>query len=93
MAEGGFNLQDEFLKRARNDRISVVVFLTNKVQLHGQITGYDRYVILLESAGKQQMIFKHAVTTITPNFPLNLKITRPAGKDAPDNGSDSDEKK
>ena len=70
------NIQDEFLKRARNDNVSVVVFLTNKVQLHGHITGFDRYVLLLESAGKQQMIFKHAVTTVTPSFPMNIKLHR-----------------
>ncbi len=74
--EGTINIQDEFLKKARNEKISVVVFLTNKVQLHGHITGFDRYVILLESAGKQQLIFKHAVTTITPSFPLNIKLHR-----------------
>lgn len=72
------NIQDEFLKRARNDKVAVVVFLGNKVQLHGHITAYDRYVVLLESAGKQQMIFKHAITTITPSFPLNIKVHKPA---------------
>ncbi|MFA6448187.1 MAG: RNA chaperone Hfq [bacterium] len=77
-AEASINIQDEFLKKARNEKISVVVFLTNKVQLHGHITGFDRYVILLESAGKQQLIFKHAVTTITPSFPLNIKLHRGA---------------
>lgn len=71
------NIQDEFLKRARNDKVSVIVFLTNKVQLHGHITGFDRYVVLLESAGKQQMVFKHAITTITPSFPLNIKVHKP----------------
>ncbi|HOC93023.1 MAG TPA: RNA chaperone Hfq [bacterium] len=79
--EAIINLQDEFLKRAKNDKISVVVFLTNKVQLHGHITGFDRYVILLESAGKQQMVFKHAVTTVTPSFPLNIKMGRTPGSD------------
>lgn len=82
MAEGAINIQDEFLKRAKNDKVSVVVFLTNKVQLHGHITGFDRYVVLLESAGKQQMIFKHAITTITPAFPLNIKLGG-SGKGAP----------
>ncbi len=78
--EGAINIQDEFLKKAKNEKMSVVVFLTNKVQLHGHITGFDRYVILLESAGKQQLIFKHAVTTITPSFPLNLKLSKTPGK-------------
>jgi len=72
------NIQDEFLKRAKNDKISVVVFLTNKVQLHGVIVGFDRFVVLLDAAGKQQMVYKHAVTTITPSVPIgNLKIFRP----------------
>ena len=70
------NIQDDFLKKAKGDKVAVVVFLSNKVQLHGTISGFDRYVILLESAGKQQMIFKHAITTITPSFPLNIKIHR-----------------
>ena len=68
------NIQDEFLRKAKADKVAVVVFLSNKVQLHGTIAGFDRYVILLESAGKQQMIFKHAITTITPSFPLNIRI-------------------
>ena len=71
------NIQDEFLKRARNDKIPVVVFLTNKVQLHGVIVGFDRFVVLLDATGKQQMVYKHAITTITPSVPItNLKIFR-----------------
>lgn len=76
MAETPVNIQDEFLKKAKNDRIPVIVFLSNKVQLHGNISGYDRFVIMLESAGKQQMIFKHAITTITPSVSINLKALR-----------------
>lgn len=71
------NIQDEFLKRARNEKIPVVVFLTNKVQLHGVIVGFDRFVVLLDATGKQQMVYKHAITTITPSVPItNLKIFR-----------------
>lgn len=76
MAETPINIQDEFLKKAKADRIPVIVFLSNKVQLHGNIIGYDRFVILLESAGKQQMIFKHAITTITPSVSINLRALR-----------------
>jgi host factor-I protein len=73
------NIQDEFLKKAKADKVAVVVFLSNKVQLHGTISGFDRYVVLLESAGKQQMIFKHAITTITPSFPLAIKFPPKGG--------------
>ena len=76
------NIQDEFLKRAKAEKVAVVVFLSNKVQLHGTITGFDRYVVLLESAGKQQMIFKHAITTITPSYPFNLKFHKNAGEES-----------
>lgn len=73
------NIQDEFLKRARNEKIPVVVFLTNKVQLHGVIVAFDRFVVLLDATGKQQMVYKHAITTITPSVPItNLKVFRPA---------------
>ncbi|MEW6202037.1 MAG: RNA chaperone Hfq [bacterium] len=77
------NIQDEFLKRAKNEKISVVVFLANKVQLHGNIIGFDRFVVLLDAAGKQQMVYKHAITTITPSVPIvNLKIFRtPQGQE------------
>lgn len=74
MADPQINIQDEFLKRAKSEKVAVVVFLSNKVQLHGTITGFDRYVVLLESAGKQQMVFKHAITTITPSYPFNFKF-------------------
>jgi host factor-I protein len=83
MAEAPINLQDEFLKKAKNDRIPVIVFLSNKVQLHGNIVGYDRFVIMLESAGKQQMIFKHAITTITPSVTINLKALRAQASPSP----------
>ena len=82
MADMMINIQDEFLKRSKAEKVSVVVFLSNKVQLHGTITGFDRYVVLLESSGKQQMIFKHAITTITPAYPFNFKFHKQAA-DAP----------
>lgn len=85
MVDAPVNIQDEFLKKAKNDRIPVIVFLTNKVQLHGNIAGYDRFVIMLEAAGKQQMIFKHAITTITPSVPINMKALRAAAVPSPNN--------
>jgi host factor-I protein len=86
MAETPINLQDEFLKKAKSDRIPVIVFLTNKVQLHGNIAGYDRFVVLLEAAGKQQMVFKHAITTITPSVSINLRALRAQAAPNPNGG-------
>ena len=70
------NIQDDFLKKMKNERVPVTVFLFNKVQLHGNITGYDKFIIMLESGGKLQMVFKHSVTTITPAVPMGHSYTR-----------------
>lgn len=64
------NYQDNILNQARKERAMVTVFLVNGFQLRGVITGFDQFVIVLHSDGKQQMIYKHAVSTITPLVPL-----------------------
>ena len=66
------NLQDLFLNQARRDRQTVTMFLVNGFQMRGVITGFDPFVIVLFSEGRQQMIYKHAVSTITPSVPLRL---------------------
>ena len=60
------NLQDLFLLRAREDRLNVTVFLMNGFQMRGIITGYDPFVVVLDTDGKQQVIYKHAISTIVP---------------------------
>ena len=57
------NYQDIFLNQARKDRTMLTVFLMNGFQMRGIITGFDQFVILLQSDGRQQMIYKHAVST------------------------------
>ena len=64
------NLQDLFLLRARRDKLPVTMFLMNGFQLRGVITGYDSFVVVLVSDGKQQMIYKHAISTLAPLKPL-----------------------
>lgn len=66
------NLQDLFLLSARRSRVSVTIFLVNGFQMRGVITGFDQFVILLQSDGRQQMIYKHAVSTMTPAMPVHL---------------------
>lgn len=61
------NLQDLFLLRAREDRLNVTVFLMNGFQMRGIITGYDPFVVVLDTDGKQQVIYKHAISTIVPS--------------------------
>ena len=66
------NLQDLFLLSARRNRTSVTVFLVNGFQMRGVITGFDQFVILLQSDGRQQMIYKHAISTIVPVQPVKF---------------------
>ena len=66
------NLQDIFLTQARREHRSVTMFLMNGFQMRGFITGFDAFVVILSSDGKQQMVYKHAISTITPERPIPL---------------------
>ncbi len=66
------NLQDIFLNLARRDRLTVTMFLMNGFQLHGVVKGFDGFTVVLDSDGKQQLIYKHAISTIVPPRPLDL---------------------
>lgn len=70
--KGAINLQDVFLNKARKENISITIFLVNGFQLKGNVKGFDNYTIILDSEGKQQLIYKHAVSTIVPTRPINL---------------------
>ena len=60
------NLQDAILKECRREKAPVTLFLMNGFQLRGIVTGYDSFVVVLVSEGKQQMIYKHAISTLAP---------------------------
>ena len=64
------NLQDAILKECRRDHVPVTLFLMNGFQLRGVITGFDSFVVVLVSDGKQQMIYKHAISTLATIQPL-----------------------
>ena len=64
------NLQEAILNEVRRDRVPVTLFLMNGFQLRGVITGFDSFVVVLERDGKQQMIYKHAISTLAPMKPL-----------------------
>ena len=63
------NIQDVFLNTARRERI-----LINGFQLRGIIKGFDNFVVLLEGEGRQQLIYKHALSTITPSREIPIKL-------------------
>ena len=67
------NYQDQFLAAARREKCTVTLFLMNGFQLKGVVRGFDSFVVPVESEGKQQMIFKHAISTIVPPRPLDLE--------------------
>lgn len=64
------NFQDVFLNGARKTKMTVTIHLVNGFQLKGVVRGFDNYVIVLETEDKQMLVYKHAVTTITPLKPI-----------------------
>ena len=75
MAKNSAELQDVILNTVRKNRIPVTMHLTNGVPLKGIIRGFDSFVVLLESDGKQQMIYKHAISTLAPMKVLKAAAT------------------
>lgn len=69
------NLQDYFINQARKSKIEITIFLTNGFQFKGYIKGFDNFTIVLESDGRQNLVYKHAVSTIVPaiHIPLNAE--------------------
>ena len=65
------NLQDNLLAKLRRTRMGVTMFLVNGFQIRGEIRGYDAFVGIIDSDGKQQMVYKHAISTIIPERPLS----------------------
>ena len=66
------NLQHIFLLQAKRDKLPVTMFWMNGFQMRGVITGFDAFVVILDSEGRQQVIYKHAISTIAPVRPVDL---------------------
>lgn len=66
------NLQDVFLNAARKEKIPVTLYLTNGFQFRGIVKGFDSYTVVLDSEGRQNLIYKHAISTVTPSRPVAL---------------------
>ncbi|MBT3319562.1 MAG: RNA chaperone Hfq [Clostridia bacterium] len=76
-------LQDVFLNQVRKEKVVVTIHLTNGYQIKGVIKGFDNFIIILESEGKQLMIYKHAVSTVSPSKTVLFPFTdKPAVKPA-----------
>ena len=78
------NLQDVFLNQARKDRVNLTIYLTNGFQFKGIVKGFDNYTIILDCDGKQNIVYKHAVSTIIPVRPIS--ILNNSGEDGENRG-------
>ena len=66
------NLQDVFLNQARKDKIPITMILTNGFQFKGMVRGFDEYTVIVDSDGKQELVYKHAISTIIPARPVSI---------------------
>ena len=70
------NLQDAFLNYIRREKIPVTLFLMNGFQLRGVVRSFDSFVVLIDADGRQQMIYKHAISTVAPARPVSRSSCR-----------------
>lgn len=79
MTKPQINLQDAFLNQVRKENIPVTIFLVNGFQLKGMVKGFDNFTVILESDGKQLMVYKHAISTISPLRPVSTTFSEQKG--------------
>ncbi|AFQ44386.1 RNA chaperone Hfq [Desulfosporosinus meridiei] len=72
MNKSPINLQDTFLNQVRKENLPVTIYLVNGFQLKGLIKGFDNFTVVIEFEGRQQMVYKHAISTVMPIRPINL---------------------
>lgn len=70
------NLQDYFLNQVRKEGIPVTIYLVNGFQTKGSVKGFDNFTVVLDSDGKQNLIYKHAISTIMPARPINFNVEK-----------------
>lgn len=73
MAKTSFNLQDSFLNQIRKEGVLVTVYLVNGYQLKGFVRSFDSFTVLLDVDGRQQLVYKHAISTIAPMRMVDIK--------------------
>ncbi len=75
MSKPQINLQDAFLNQVRKESIPVTIFLINGFQLKGMVRGFDNFTVILESDGRQLMVYKHAISTVSPSKPVSAAFS------------------
>ncbi|MBQ5316161.1 MAG: RNA chaperone Hfq [Oscillospiraceae bacterium] len=66
------NLQDVFLNQARKEKVPITCILTNGFQFKGIVKGFDSYTVIIDAEGRQELVFKHAISTIIPARPISI---------------------
>ena len=69
------NLQDSFLNHVRKENLGVIIYLINGFQIRGLVRGFDNFTVIIENEGKQQMVYKHAISTISPVTNVQIMLT------------------
>ena len=80
MTKSSLNLQDVFLNQCRKEHVFVTIYLTNGFQFKGLVKGFDNYIVILDVEGKQQLVYKHAISTIIPAKPISMMAGEEADK-------------
>jgi host factor-I protein len=88
--KGTINLQDTFLNQARKENMLTTVFLVNGYQIKGVVRSFDNFTLLLDVEGKQQLVYKHAISTIIPMRNINLRTMENESGDEETAVSDSE---
>lgn len=85
----GQSLQDPFLNALRKERVPVSIYLVNGIKLQGQIDSFDQFVVLLRNS-VNQMVYKHAISTVVPARNVKLPMSGDQVASADDHAADSD---
>jgi host factor-I protein len=67
------NIQDTFLNHLRKESVPVTIYLVNGFQLRGLIKAFDNFTVVIDTEGKQQLVYKHAISTFMPQRPVSLQ--------------------
>ena len=66
------NYQDAMLNQLRREKIPVTVFLVNGFQIRGTVRGFDNFTVLMDAEGRQELVYKHALSTLIPSRAVSL---------------------
>ncbi|HUS08577.1 MAG TPA: RNA chaperone Hfq [Bryobacteraceae bacterium] len=83
------NIQEAFLNNARKDKTFLTIYLMSGVKLSGRIKSFDKYSVILEASNQEQLIFKHAISTVVISKPVHSSASSHSAAGAAGSGSHS----